>query len=597
MLDSVLPSPSNSRLEPVATSSPELLRRLAASRLAPVALVLLCVAALLPGLFSMPPIDRDEARFAQASRQMFESVALPEAGREAALHGGGLSIPYVQDKPRLNKPPLIYWLQAGSAALWTAGNPLKDAIWMYRIPGVLCVIGSVLLTWMLARAMAGPTVALLAGAGLAVCPVVVLDAHQARADQLLLLTVVATQALLWRMACRGGGLWTALCFWVCIGLGVLAKGPMTPMIAALTAIAWSVCRGEWRWLLRLQPWLGVLIVAAMVGPWVTSVAQRVGWDFYLRTVWDETIGRSVEGKEGHWGPPGFHTLLVFALLWPLSLGLPGAIVEAFGSMRAGEGSWLRRVRAGAARSPDQLFLLAWVLPSWVVFELVSTKLPHYTLPMYPALCILAARWIVAANEAAARKPVGAFLHWTRIWFGIGVVAMLGISVLAITPSWWAEFGWWKTSLRDEAMPRTNWWMLFPIAAMLYILGRAGRELAKMQTVRATLLVIPAVVLAFAVLLGSVAPPALTLSTRLAQHLPAGADAPPVFLQGYAEDSLVFLTRGRAKRSTPSPLPLGAIIVTDRAPVGGELFASFRGFNLAKSRAQTVYVLYPERGGP
>src|SRR5690606_11242164 len=95
------------------------------------ALVLLCLTVYGPGFASLSPVDRDESRFAQASRQMLESLTLPAdqqerdevAGWDGAvapgMHSGGLVIPIVHRRARLNKPPLIYWLQAGSAGVLT----------------------------------------------------------------------------------------------------------------------------------------------------------------------------------------------------------------------------------------------------------------------------------------------------------------------------------------------------------------------------------------------------------------------------------------------------------------------------------------------
>ena len=261
---------------------------------------------------------------------MFESVALPADLLDPALHGGGLAVPYVQDRPRLNKPPLVYWLQAGSAAVFSGGDPLGDSIWMYRIPGVLCAIGAVAATWRLALSFCAGmadarTIAWISAAGLAISPVVIIDAHQARADQLLLLTVVLTQWMLWKIVSGDRRLVVALAFWFFLALGVLAKGPITPLIAAFTALAWSFARREWRWLRALRPLVGVLMGVMVVSPWVYAVAAHVGFDDYWRTIWNETIGRSVEGQEGHWGPPGYHLLLLFFLLWPVSLGVPGAL--------------------------------------------------------------------------------------------------------------------------------------------------------------------------------------------------------------------------------------------------------------------------------
>ena len=195
-----------------------------------VVLLLICLAVYVPGLFTLPPVDRDESRFAQASRQMFES--------------GDFAVPRVQDRPRLNKPPLIYWVQCGSLAIFGDHGRENEGIWVYRLPSALCAIGTVILTWRLGRKLFDPRAAWLGAAFLAVCPMVVWDAHQARADQLLLLTVVGSQFALWHVIDahrRGRGtLGWALVFWLAIGAGIMAKGPITPMIAGLTAITVSL---------------------------------------------------------------------------------------------------------------------------------------------------------------------------------------------------------------------------------------------------------------------------------------------------------------------------------------------------------------------
>src|SRR4051812_4644375 len=124
-------------------------------------LVAICLAVYLPGFTSIPVVDRDEARFAQASRQMLES--------------GDYVVPRVQGRPRLNKPPLIYWLQSASARAMTSGDAAKDAIWMYRVPSLLTAILAVLLTWAMGCSMFGrpgtATIGWMGAAILAVSPV------------------------------------------------------------------------------------------------------------------------------------------------------------------------------------------------------------------------------------------------------------------------------------------------------------------------------------------------------------------------------------------------------------------------------------------
>jgi len=69
-------------------------------------LAVLCLALLLPGIDAVPPVDRDESRFAQAARQMLES-------------GDFIDIRF-RDEPRHNKPVGIYWLQSAAAAIFGA---------------------------------------------------------------------------------------------------------------------------------------------------------------------------------------------------------------------------------------------------------------------------------------------------------------------------------------------------------------------------------------------------------------------------------------------------------------------------------------------
>jgi 4-amino-4-deoxy-L-arabinose transferase-like glycosyltransferase len=550
-------------------------------RLAPLWLIVLCLAAYLPGLFSIPPIDRDESRFAQASRQMFESIALPADQRVLALHSGGLAVPYVGATPRLNKPPLVYWLQSASAAVFTGGVPQRDAIWMYRVPNVLCTIGAVLLLFRLGASMPGigRSAAFLAAAGFAACPLVVVDAHQARADQLLLLTVVATQALLWRIYATPRTNWgLVLAFWLSVAIGVLAKGPITPMVAALSAIAFSAIRGEWRWLWRLQPALGVLILAAGVSPWVIAVGRHVGLSNYLNEVYAETIGRSKEAMEGHWGPPGYHAALFVFLLWPLALALPFA---------------LTRIRRRWRRDASTAFLLAWLVPAWIVFEIVSTKLPHYPMPLFPAAALLLARAAVLVSRLPSRRASGMFLHWKRFWAGTGLVVITAIAVLGASMPWWRDFGWvegpnWEPTV--FAIPTAIALGFLALVAVFLSGVLAGQRRVTTAILGGTL----GVTLSYWTLFHLVAPAALSLPSRVVSSFTSEA-APSLI--GYDEDSLLFLTRARAVRggdvSALQQTQVGVLSQRAANESGLSLPANavrLRGFNIARGRCETVIVL-------
>lgn len=528
--------------------------RLARSWRAGAALAALCLLLHLPGLFSLPPVDRDESRFAQASRQMSEGDALRD-----------WVVPMVQNRPRLNKPPLIYWLQAACASLLgddppgpapegyvrelQSGSlaPETGSIGVYRLPSALCATLAALVTWRLGSRMFDPRAALLGGVLLGSCVMVVWDAHQARADQLLLLTTVLTQWALWRMwrerePRASAGL--AALFWLFLALGVMAKGPITPLVAALTALALSLATRNWRWLRSLRPLLGVAIVLGVVGPWVVAVGQCVGWSDYLSLIYDETIGRGLSARESHWGPPGYHLVLLPLMLWP------GSLATAIGVHRAVRLGWPRKLgeswRRRRAGRDAELFCLAWAAPAWIVFELASTKLPHYTLPLYPALALLSARAVLAIGASGSpscwiarqARTIGSRTGFV-LWGAIGLCVCVALPAFVV---WWGGFA-------PDTTARVAFGACLAggLAACLYAMLAAVR----MRLARAQVVGVVAAALAVCTVFAATLPhvPSLWVSSRLANALraldPAGSR--PLASVGYAEDSLVYLTRGRSQR--------------------------------------------------
>lgn len=590
-----------------------------------VLLALICLTVYVPGLLQTPPIDRDESRFAQASRQMFEAVALPEKDRSPELHSGGAVIPMVQNKPRLNKPPLIYWLQGASAWVFTLGDPARDAIWMYRIPSLACAIGAVLVTWRLGCRMFDPRAAWLGAALLAVCPLVAFDAHQARADQLLLFSVVLTQAALWRVWHERNATWLhAAMFWLAISMGIMAKGPIAPMIALLTVLVQCVFARSWRRLLELRPLLGIAIIAACVGPWVWAVGERVGWNTYWTLILDETLGRSIEAKEGHWGPPGYHTLLLAALFWPGSLATLAALARAIrrGLPKIAVSSrWKRK----AGRAGD-LFCVAWLIPSWIVFEFVGTKLPHYTMPLYPAVALISARGLLAIAAATARATgdnrrgrtisQGAFREPTSRAAGLNKVSSRASSPSDLSKpiAWlpWAVIGV-ILSLAAPVLLRFVQSDVLPIAltaapaiAAITLLVIACRSAARSEPLRAQGLGIIAAILALVPFFLVLMPRATSLSPRLVQRVQSidQLRSRPLACSGYQEDSLVFATRGRIERVPEDSMAAWAAAHPDGvviAPIGSSHAAeslraagwrdafSARGVNLGRGKLVDIGV--------
>ncbi|MEN1705483.1 MAG: glycosyltransferase family 39 protein [Planctomycetota bacterium] len=494
------------------------------------ALVVLCVALYLPGTFVMPAVDRDEARFAQASRQMFESAALPEDQQTESLHSGGWIVPRIGERDRLNKPPLIYWLQVGSAAAFTGGDPSRDAIWMYRIPSALFATLAVLFTWRIGVSMFDPRAGLLAAALLAACPLVLWDAHQARADQLLLACTTGAMWGLWSTVRSTQRRWVGpILTAAAIGLGILAKGPITPMIVLLTALVLLMTR-RWRFLLRARPITSLAVIAVLIAPWAYIATQRVGFDTLLASLTDETLGRATEAKENHGGPPGYHVFMLPLMLWPGVLLTGAALVRG----------WHRARPFSSIKSSDgrgrlaETFCLAWIIPSWIVFEAVTTKLPHYTMPLYPALALLTARGVFAAADDALpgiRGAAAGIGYWLWVILGVAVlvVAPIGVSILG---------GGWIVIGITVAVA----------LAARYLLHRARRELMSSFFLRAQLWSIAAFVVGAIALVGVALPRAssLWITTSIMNTIEAidPDRARPLAAIDFHEDSLVFASRAQ-----------------------------------------------------
>jgi 4-amino-4-deoxy-L-arabinose transferase-like glycosyltransferase len=367
-------------------------------------LVALCLALYLPGIAALPPLDRDEARFAQATRQMLES-------------GDFLRIRF-QDEARNKKPAGIYWLQAASVA--ALSNAESTAIWPYRLPSLLGAVAAVMLTFALGAPLVGRPAALLGAALLASSLALVAEAHLAKADAMLLATAVAAQGALgalYRQGRRGGerAAWPwALLFWSAQGLAVLIKGPIVPVLSLLTAGTVSIADRDARWLGGLRPLWGVPLLLAIAGPWLVAITVATQGAFLGEAVGHDLLGKIIGAQESHGLPSGAYLLALPATFWPGSLLLAPALVWA----------WRER-----GETPER-FLIAWAVPFWLLLEIVPTKLPHYILPAYPALALLAGRALMVLATIPVPRPRGldavVIALWTLVSFALAT-ALLWLS--------------------------------------------------------------------------------------------------------------------------------------------------------------------------
>ena len=545
----------------LGTASETLLRRRPG-----LVLALLCLLLWLPGFLTLPATDRDEARFAQASRQMVES-------------GDYLRIRFGQEE-RNKKPAGIHWLQAASVhAVEAVGLGDRADIWPYRLPSLGGALLAVLATFHFGRVLVGRRAAFLGAAMLASSLVLVAEAHIAKTDAALLATVTVAMGLFGQAYLRPAAFTArqAAGFWLALGISVLLKGPVGPMVVLLAGVTLAVVdRGAVPWLRALRPLWGVPLMAAAALPWFVAIGIATEGRFFQQAVGGDMLAKIGSGEEKHWGPPGYYLLTfgiaAFPSAWIVLLALPAA--------------WRDRL------AQPTRFLLAWVVPSWLVFEAVQTKLPHYTLPMFPALMLLGAAW---AMDPLRRLPA------SRWWRAVAVAALVGVAaglaLLALALPWY--LGREVTAGDVLAVPAAALLVFMALrAARAGAWGRAG--------LLGALLAVPL----YAAVLEGVVPrlTALWIAPRLEALLrreAPGLPAADVGMAGHHEPSVVFaigaevaLLRNGAEAArflAAAPSAAGRVVaVSDRAEAGFRQEAEALGLRLQELGTVTGFNYYRGR---
>jgi len=364
----------------------------------------IAAAAALAGIFTLPPLDRDESRFAQATAQMLESGDFVEIN--------------FQDEERNKKPVGIHWLQAASVAALSSAEARE--IWAYRIPSMLGAILAALACFWGGQRLVGREAAFAGAALLAATVMLGIEGGIAKTDAVLAgATTLALAALANLRA--GGGRKTALLFWFALGLGVLIKGPVTPMMAGLTTVTLVIWEREWRWLKPLLFWAGPLLAVVMVLPWIVSIQIATEGNFLREALGGDMGPKIISAQERHGGWPGYYLLLLPLTFFPAILFLIPGLTRLVPAVRG-------RIDADTARNAR--FLIAWALPTWIIFELMPTKLPHYVLPTYPALALIAGWGFVELTRTAS---------WAR-WTGWALFGLAALVFAIFVPAVFMTFG-------------------------------------------------------------------------------------------------------------------------------------------------------------
>ena len=364
----------------------------------PLALFLGALALYLAGTWSLPLIDRDEPRFAEASREMRQ--------REDWI------VPWLNNKPRYDKPPLVYWLQI--AAYREFGENTFSA----RLPSALAGALTVLTIYGFGRRLRDARTGLWAAIIFGTCLQTVVHSRLAVADMLMILFFTTAAWSGWELLVvnaspsshpsppvgekapegrlRGRFAWW-LAFYVSLGLAFLAKGPVGVLPLLLPILTPLLRREAVPWS-RLQIGWGLILSLGIIATWGVPALIQTKGEFWDVGMGRHVIERSVGVLDGHGASRlvsylatvPLYFVTIFFSFFPWAFWLPGLI----------RGLWPKR----RALSRDQVYLVTGVAIIFVLFSLVRTKLPHYTLPAFPLLALLlAVSWTDKSPELPAQR--------------------------------------------------------------------------------------------------------------------------------------------------------------------------------------------------
>jgi 4-amino-4-deoxy-L-arabinose transferase-like glycosyltransferase len=392
-----------------------------------------CVLFHILGTWSLPLIDRDEPRFAEASREMIER--------------SNYIVPYFNNQLRLDKPPLTYWAQVASYHIFGEND------FAARFPSVIAAALTAILIFAWGRRIGGEKLGWWAAIIFTLSLQTFVHAKAAVADMWLVLFVTlaswAGYELLQRSTLDQGAavsrppwaIWKSpfLVFYLALALGFLAKGPIawTPL---LTVAVVTIYMREWQLFRRFKFVGGILLILIVVALWGIPALIQTRGEFFTVGIGRHVVTRSFMTLEGHGANSfGMYALLlpfyfvtVFISFFPWSIKLPWLIRKLWRREKAGVNA------PGYSGIPIDTYLLWGIAVVFVIFTLVSTKLPHYTLPAFPLLALLLARhW---SQGAAVSSPPPTVESRRSLFTTIAVAtACVWISVALVVPQIVARF--------------------------------------------------------------------------------------------------------------------------------------------------------------
>ncbi len=297
------------------------------------------------------------------------------------IERGDYIVPHFNNQLRLDKPPLTYWAQVASYKIFGEND------FAARFPSAVAaaLVAITILGW--GQKIGGDRAGWWGAIVFTLSVQTFVHGKAAVADMWLVLFMTTAHWAGWELIAkremRNANWKWWLCFYVSLALGFLAKGPIawTPF---LTLAAVKYFSREVDFARHFKFVRGILLMFAIVALWGIPALIQTHGEFLRIGIGRHVIGRSIGAMEGHGSNSlGIYLLLlpfyfvtVFASFFPWSIKLPALTKKLWGD-----------------RDRADLYLLSGAGIIFVIFTLIKTKLPHYTLPAFPLLALLVARHV------------------------------------------------------------------------------------------------------------------------------------------------------------------------------------------------------------
>ena len=349
------------------------------------------------------------------------------------IERGNYIVPYFNNQLRLDKPPLTYWAQVASYHIFGEND------FAARFPSAIAAALTAVLIFAWGRRMGGEKLGWWAAIIFTLSLQIFVHAKAAVADMWLVLFVTiahwAGYELIQRRTQNRGAavsrppwaIWKSpfLVFYLALALGFLAKGPIawTPLLTVAGLIIYT---RDWQMLRRFKFAAGVPLMLIVVALWGIPALIQTHGEFFTVGIGRHVVTRSFMTLEGHGASSfGMYVLLlpfyfvtVFISFFPWSIKLPWLIRKLLLKREAGVDV------PGYSGILIDTYLLWGIAIIFVICTLVSTKLPHYTLPAFPLLALLLARhWHQGAAVKSPRFPFTTIAVATAcVWIAVALVA-------------------------------------------------------------------------------------------------------------------------------------------------------------------------------